>query len=210
MNVASVVCHRQTVTHAMREAAYGHKPCVVWFTGLSGAGKSTLANDVERALVAQGVKTVILDGDNMRLGLCGDLGFSANDRTENIRRIAEVAKVTSQAGLVTLIAAITPSHAQRCLAREVVGEDAFVEIHVDCPLKVCEERDPKGLYRKARAHIIPSFTGLSSPYEPPRNPALSVDTSKLSRTEAASIVTRDITQRILPSMGTDQAKEATL
>lgn len=195
----NVVWHPQAVTRQMRENANGHKSCVLWFTGLSGAGKSTLANDVERALIERGINTVLLDGDNMRTGLCWNLGFSHADRTENIRRLAEVAKITSNAGLVTLVAAITPTRAHRWLAREVIGEDTFVEVHVDCPLTVCESRDPKGLYRKARKNQLPNFTGLSSIYEPPRNPSVIVNTSTTSREEAADTVVRALIERVMPA-----------
>lgn len=155
-----------------RCAALGQKPCVVWFTGLSGAGKSTLANLLEKKFYALGKHTYILDGDNVRCGLSKDLGFSDADRMENIRRVAEVARLMVDAGLIVLVSLISPLRAERDLARSLVGGDEFVEIFVDAPLNVCEQRDPKGLYRKARAGLITNFTGIDSLYESPQDPEL--------------------------------------
>lgn len=166
--------HRQAlnIARADRERLNGHKGRVIWFTGLSGSGKSTIANALEQALHAQGRHTYILDGDNVRQGLNRDLGFTEADRVENIRRIAEVAKLMMDAGLIVMTAFISPFRQEREAARELIGEENFVEIHVGTPLEVCEARDPKGLYKKARSGAIPNMTGIDSPYEAPLAPAL--------------------------------------
>ncbi len=156
----------------------GHQAGVLWFTGLSGSGKSTLAIGLEQALFAEGFQVFVLDGDNLRQGLNGDLGFSDGDRQENIRRVTEVAAVFADAGMVVITAFISPFRADRERAHKILGEK-FHEIFVDARLEVCEARDPKGLYKKARAGIIPEFTGVSSPYERPESPALSLDTGAL-------------------------------
>ncbi|WP_308257284.1 sulfate adenylyltransferase subunit CysN [Pseudonocardia lacus] len=176
------------VDQAMRSALNGHRPCVVWFTGLSGAGKSTIANVVERRLHVEGRHTMLLDGDNVRHGLNRDLGFTATDRVENIRRVAEVAGLMVQAGLIVLVAFISPFRAERELARGVVGSEAFREVFVDTPLPVAEQRDPKGLYAKARRGELPDFTGIDSPYEPPLDPDLRIDTTTTDPDEAATLV----------------------
>lgn len=177
-----------TVSAAERQALMGHGGAVVWLTGLSGAGKSTIANTLECRLHAQGAHTFVLDGDNVRRGLCADLGFSAADRTENIRRIAEVAGLMAQAGLLVMVAAISPFRADRRLARECVPPGHFIEVHVDVPLAVAEARDPKGLYRKARQGVLPDFTGIDSPYEVPHQPELRFDTHRQSADEAATVI----------------------
>ena len=159
-----------SVTRLKRERLNGHPGKVFWFTGLSGAGKSTLANALEVALHARGCRTYILDGDNVRLGLNQDLGFSDADRAENIRRIAQVSRLMLDAGLVVITAFISPFRRERDMARALVGENDFIEVYVDTPLEVCEQRDPKGLYRLARAGKITQMTGLDSPYEPPLHP----------------------------------------
>ena len=169
--------HDHSVTKQSREQLNGHKGMVLWFTGLSGSGKSTLADHLERALHAQGIRTYLLDGDNVRHGLNKDLGFTPSDRVENIRRIAEVAKLMVDAGLVVLTAFISPYRADRQQARELFGEGEFHEVYVSTPLEVAEARDPKGLYKKARAGLIPNFTGIGSPYEPPLNPEFVIDGS---------------------------------
>jgi adenylyl-sulfate kinase len=143
---------------------------VIWLTGLSGSGKTTIANELELALEKKGIKSYVLDGDNVRIGLNKDLGFSDNDRKENMRRIAEVAKLFADSGTVTIAAFISPFRAERADCKEIIGADNFVECHVDTSLEVCESRDVKGLYAKARAGIIPNFTGIDSPYEEPNNP----------------------------------------
>lgn len=164
--------HRQalSITREDRERLNGHKGKVIWFTGLSGSGKSTLANALEKELHAQGKRTYILDGDNIRQGLNKDLGFTDADRVENIRRVAEVAKLMMDAGLIVMTAFISPFRAEREMARELIGNENFIEVFVDTPLEVCEQRDPKGLYMKARSGQLPNMTGINSPYEPPRTP----------------------------------------
>jgi adenylylsulfate kinase len=171
----NVVWHQSGVTREMRETQNGHRAAVLWFTGLSGAGKSTLAHAVEEKLHGMGCHTFVIDGDNVRHGLCKDLGFSDADRVENIRRVAELAGLFVQAGVLTLTAFISPFCRDRAQARELLGED-FIEIYCDTPLDVCEGRDVKGLYAKARAGEIPAFTGISSPYEAPEHAELVVPT----------------------------------
>jgi len=166
--------HRQVLSIARedRERLNGHKSRVIWFTGLSGAGKSTLANALEKELHAQCKRTYILDGDNVRLGLNKDLGFTDMDRVENIRRVAEVAKLMMDAGLVVITAFISPFRAEREMARELIGVEHFIEVFVDTPLDVCEQRDPKGLYKLARNGHLANMTGINSPYEEPIAPHL--------------------------------------
>jgi bifunctional enzyme CysN/CysC len=163
------------VNKAARARLNEQKPVLLWFTGLSGAGKSTIANNLEQKLHALGRRTFVLDGDNVRHGLNRDLGFTEADRVENIRRVAEVAKLFIEAGLITMVAFISPFRAEREIARELVGPDEFIEIFVDTPLEICEQRDPKGLYRKARRGELCNFTGLDSPYERPETPELILD-----------------------------------
>ncbi|MGW6444100.1 adenylyl-sulfate kinase [Lentzea sp. NPDC055074] len=177
-----------TVDKHARIARNGHRPCVVWLTGLSGAGKSTIADLVEKALHAEGRHTFLLDGDNVRHGLNSDLGFTDADRVENIRRIAEVAALMVDAGLIVLVSFISPFRAERALARDLVGEDEFCEVFVDTPLAVAEQRDPKGLYRKARSGQLANFTGIDSPYEAPLEPEVRLDTTALSPQAAAEVV----------------------
>jgi bifunctional enzyme CysN/CysC len=176
------------VNKVARSAAKGQRPCVLWYTGLSGAGKSTIANLVDRKLHAMGRHTYLLDGDNVRHGLNKDLGFTAADRVENIRRIAEVAKLMVDAGLIVGTAFISPFRAERAMARALLGADEFIEIFVDTPLGVAEERDPKGLYKKARRGELKNFTGIDSPYEAPENPDLRIDTTATSSEAAADLV----------------------
>ena len=166
----------------------GHRPCVVWFTGLSGAGKSTIANLVEKRLHAQGVHTTMLDGDNVRHGLNKDLGFTEQDRVENIRRVAEVARLMVDAGLVVLVSFISPFRAERRMARGLVAENQFCEVHVDTPLRVAEGRDVKGLYARARRGELPNFTGIDSPYEAPEHPEVRIDTTEVEPATAADRV----------------------
>lgn len=170
--MSNIVWHAHAVDKQSRAEHKGQKPLVIWFTGLSGAGKSTLAGALERALAAEGKHTYLLDGDNVRHGLCGDLGFDDAARQENIRRVGEVAKLMVDAGLIVLTAFISPFRAERDLVRNLVGEGEFVEVFVDAPLRVCEERDPKGLYKKARAGEIRNFTGIDSAYEAPEQPEI--------------------------------------
>ena len=170
--MSNIVWHDHAVDKRSRSEQKGQKPLVIWFTGLSGAGKSTLAGALEQALAARGKHTYLLDGDNVRHGLCGDLGFDDAARQENIRRVGEVAKLMVDAGLIVLTAFISPFRAERDLVRNLVGEGEFVEVFVDAPLAVCEERDPKGLYKKARAGEIRNFTGIDSAYEAPEQPEI--------------------------------------
>lgn len=165
--------HKQAlnVSRSDRERLNGHLGKVVWFTGLSGSGKSTLANALEMALHERGIRTYIVDGDNIRQGLNKDLGFTDADRVENIRRIAEVGKLMMDAGLIVMTASISPFRQEREMARELIGPDNFIEVYVSTPLEVCEQRDAKGLYKKARAGGIPNMTGINSPYEAPLEPA---------------------------------------
>jgi len=172
----NVVWHHATITRELREQQNNHKSAVLWFTGLSGSGKSTLAHAVEDKLHVMGIRTFVLDGDNVRHGLCSDLGFSDDDRTENIRRIGELAKLFLEAGVVVLTAFISPFRQDRELARSVTPHGDFYEIFCDSSLEVCESRDVKGLYAKARAGVIPQFTGISSPYEEPSTPEAHVET----------------------------------
>ena len=169
----------------VRASQKGQKPCVLWFTGLSGAGKSTIANLLERRLVGLGRHTYLLDGDNVRHGLNRDLGFTEADRVENIRRVAEVARLMSDAGLIVLVSFISPFRAERRMARGLMGEGEFIEVFVDTPLAVAETRDPKGLYKKARRGELKNFTGVDSPYEPPERPEVRVDTTTLPPAAAA-------------------------
>lgn len=175
----NIVWHAHAVTREDREALHGHKGAVVWFTGLSGSGKSTIAGALEEALHKLGVSTWLLDGDNVRHGLCSDLGFSDDDRKENIRRVGEVAKLMVEAGLVVLTAFISPHLAERHMVRERLGEGRFIEVFVDTPLAICEERDPKGLYKKARAGELRNFTGIDSVYEPPVGAEIHLDGQQL-------------------------------
>lgn len=175
---SNVVWHHATVTRARREQLNDHRGAILWFTGLSGAGKSTLAHAVEETLHQRGCRTFVLDGDNVRHGLCGDLGFSPADRVENIRRVGEVAKLFMEAGIIVLTAFISPFRSDRERVRGMVEHGDFMEIYCDSPIEVCETRDVKGLYKKARAGLIAEFTGISSPYEPPMSPELAVNTGK--------------------------------
>jgi adenylylsulfate kinase len=180
--------HRASVTRARRALQNGHKSVIVWFTGLSGSGKSTLAHAVEEHLHQHGCRTFVLDGDNVRQGLCQDLGFSEAARTENIRRIGEVAKLCIEAGSVVLTAFISPFERDRARVRALVPEGDFLEVYCACPLEVCETRDVKGLYRRARQGEIANFTGISSPYEAPSTPDLCVDTARLSIEQSVASV----------------------
>lgn len=182
--------HRQalSITREDRERLNGHQGKVIWFTGLSGSGKSTIANALEKELNAQGKRTYILDGDNIRQGLNRDLGFTDADRVENIRRVAEVARLMMDAGLIVMTAFISPFRAERQMARELIGEDNFIEVFVDTPLAVCEQRDPKGLYKKARSGQLPNMTGVDSPYEAPAQPELIINTTQLGLEKALSSV----------------------
>lgn len=175
----NTVWHRPSITRAQREARNAHRGVILWFTGLSGSGKSTLAHALEEKLHQRGCQTFVCDGDNVRHGLCGDLGFSNADRSENIRRIGEMAKLFVEGGVIALTAFISPFRADRQRVRKIVDHpEDFIEIYCDCPLAVCEQRDTKGLYQRARKGEIPDFTGISSPYETPQNPDLIVKTAQ--------------------------------
>ncbi|MBE0362058.1 adenylylsulfate kinase [Pseudoalteromonas ulvae UL12] len=174
----NIVWQHYAVSKQDRSSQKQHRPCIIWFTGFSGSGKSTVAGALEHALHQAGVHTYLLDGDNVRHGLCKDLAFSDADRQENIRRVGEVAKLMLDAGLVVLTAFISPFSAERQMVRELVDEGEFIEVFLDTPLAVCEERDPKGLYVKARAGEIKHFTGIDSEYQIPNNPEVVLDTSQ--------------------------------
>ena len=187
-NATNIVWHHSTVTRAARQHQRGHRSAILWFTGLSGAGKSTLANAVNSALFEQGMACYVLDGDNVRHGLCQDLGFSDADREENIRRIGEVAKLFVDAGVVALTAFVSPFKADRDRVRALVEPGDFIEIHCDADLAVCEQRDTKGLYARARSGEIKEFTGISSPYEAPDNPELRLNTGSQTLEESVDQV----------------------
>lgn len=191
----NVVWHHATVTRERRQNQNGHKSVILWFTGLSGAGKSSLAHAVEEKLYQLGCRTYVLDGDNVRHGLCRDLGFSVEDRVENIRRIGEIAKLLLEAGVITMTAFISPFRAERETARNLVPHGEFLEIYCRADIETCEARDVKGLYRRARAGEISDFTGISSPYEEPRKPELAVDTGSLPIDECVEKVLAVLRQR---------------
>jgi adenylylsulfate kinase len=191
---SNTVWHHATVTRQRRAELNRHHSVLLWFTGLSGAGKSTLAHALEEKLYQMGYHTFVLDGDNVRHGLCGDLGFSNEDRIENIRRVSEVSKLFLEAGVIVLTAFISPFQADRRKARSLVGED-FVEIYCDCPLTVCEERDVKGLYRRAKAGEIKEFTGISSPYEQPEQAELVIQTGEKSIEECVEQILAYLIER---------------
>lgn len=175
-NDKNIPWHHATVTRERREKLNSHRSVVLWLTGLSGSGKSTLAHAVEERLHGMGCRTYVFDGDNVRHGLCSDLGFSKEDRTENIRRIGEMTKLFVDAGVIALTAFISPFRADRHRVRDLLQQEDFIEIYCQCSLEICEQRDVKGHYKKARAGMIKEFTGISSPYEEPEQPELSVDT----------------------------------
>jgi len=180
MKSPNTVKHRATVTRSRREQLNKHRSVIIWFTGLSGSGKSTIAHAVEEQLLQAGCRTFVFDGDNVRHGLCANLSFSEEDRHENIRRIGEMAKLFIEAGVIAMTAFISPFRADREGVRGLVSENDFIEIYCDSPLEVCEERDVKGLYKKARAGVIKNYTGISAPYEAPENPDLVLDTASYS------------------------------
>ena len=185
MKATNITWHEGHVGREEREKLLNQKGALIWFTGLSASGKSTIAYTLEHALIQRGHLAYVLDGDNIRHGLNKNLGFSADDRKENIRRIAEVGKLFVDTGVITLTAFISPYRGDREAARETLGEGNFFEVFCDTPLAVCEDRDPKGLYKKARAGEIKGFTGIDDPYEAPNNPEMVIDTSKMSPQEAA-------------------------
>ncbi len=195
-----VIPHEHEITKEDRRSLNKHGSLVLWFTGLPSSGKSTIANELEKKLITMGARTYILDGDNVRMGLCKDLGFSEADRGENIRRIGEVSKLFVDSGAIVLSAFVSPYIVDRDAVRELVEDGEFVEVFVDAPLAVCEERDVKGLYKKAREGIIKGFTGIDDPYEAPLNPEITIDTSKLSLEEGVDVLLAYLKERgVLPS-----------
>lgn len=185
---SNVVWHHATVTRVRREKLNDHRSVILWFTGLSGSGKSTLAHAVEERLHQIGCRTFVLDGDNVRHGLCADLGFSTEDRVENIRRVGEMAKLFQEAGVIVLTAFISPFRSDRERVRSFVPHGEFLEVYCRCTVEVCEDRDVKGLYKRARAGELKDFTGISSPYEEPQDPELVVDTGHLPLEECVTQV----------------------
>ena len=192
----NIIPHQFSITKEDRTALKSHRSFLLWFTGLSGSGKSTIANAVEKYLVEEGIHTYTLDGDNVRKGLNNNLSFSPEDRTENIRRIAEVANLMVDAGLVVLAAFVSPYKVDRENIRSIVGAENFVEIFVNTPLEECERRDVKGLYAKARAGEILNFTGINAPYEAPENPDIEIDTTQFTVEEAVSEIVKHIKTKL--------------
>ena len=192
---SDIVWHNATVTRVRREAQNGHRGAIIWFTGISGSGKSTLAHAIEEILHQRGCRTFVLDGDNVRHGLCADLDFSHQARTENIRRVGEVAKLFMEAGIVVLTAFISPYRDDRDAVRKLVDEGDFIEIHCNASLAVCEKRDVKGLYKKARSGQVAEFTGITSPYEAPMEPELALTTGELPLGECIDRVIAEMEQR---------------
>jgi len=184
--VNNITPHKGKIGKEDRWRMNGHKTALVWLTGLPGSGKSTISHELEYRLFQRRIKTYVLDGDNVRQGLCRDLGFSAEDRRENLRRVGEAAWLFLDAGILTVAAFASPYRADRFMVRRMFGPDDFIEVYLKCDLKVCEERDPKGLYKKARSGEIKNFTGVSDPYEPPENPEIVLDTDRLSVEESVS------------------------
>jgi adenylylsulfate kinase len=202
MNSTNTIWHHATVTREHRNQKNNHKSTVLWFTGLSGSGKSTLCHSVEERLYQQSCRTFVMDGDNVRHGLCGDLGFSYEDRKENIRRVGEMSRLFVEAGTIVLTAFISPFREEREKVRMLMPPGDFLEVYVDCPIEVCESRDLKGLYKRARAGTVKEFTGVSSPYEPPEKPELTVNTDQQALEESVEsviqlLIERDIIKLVL-------------
>ncbi len=191
----NIVWHQHLVDKQFRAGLKQQKPAVLWFTGLSGAGKSTVAGALENRLADLGYHTYLLDGDNVRHGLCSDLGFSEQDRRENIRRIGELAKLMADAGLIVLSAFISPHREERQLVRDLLPQDEFIEVYVNASLEVCEKRDPKGLYKKARAGEIPNFTGIDSEYQAPVNPEIDLPAGEKNVEELVALCLIELKQR---------------
>jgi len=191
----NVVFHKASVTRPRRETLNGHRSVNLWFTGLSGSGKSTLAHAIEERLHLMGCRTYVFDGDNVRHGLCSDLGFSREDRAENLRRIAEMVKLFIDAGVISLTAFISPLEEDRRKVKKIIGPEDVIEIYCNCPLEICEQRDVKGLYRKARQGKIKNYTGISAPYEPPREPDLELFTGYQPIEECVEIVLKELVRR---------------
>lgn len=195
-----VVWHPAAVDRRAREHAQGHRGAVVWFTGLPAAGKSTIAHAVDAQLFAMGCRSYVLDGDNIRHGLCQDLGFAVEERRENMRRVAEVAKLMADAGIIVLTAFVSPYQEHRAMARSIVSPEDFLEVYCRCPAEVCARRDPKGLYRLAQAGGIAGFTGVGAPYEPPEAPDAVLHTARLPVGRCAAIVVRLLRRRgVIPA-----------
>jgi len=207
---SDVVWHHATVTRDRRNQQNNHKSVVLWFTGLSGSGKSTLAHAVEEELHQMGCRTFVLDGDNVRHGLNGDLSFSDKDRKENLRRIGEVSKLFIEAGTIVLTAFISPFREERRKIRSMMPHGDFIEIYVDCSIEVCESRDVKGLYQKAREGEINQFTGISSPYEPPEAQELTVNTSQETLTESITKILQLLKERGVAQFDDESVKEGDL
>ena len=193
----NIVWHQHAVDKHLRAELKQQKPAVLWFTGLSGAGKSTIAGALETRLAQLGFHTYLLDGDNVRHGLCSDLGFSEQDRRENIRRIGELAKLMADAGLIVLTAFISPHRAERQMVRDLLPEGEFIEVFVNTSLDVCESRDPKGLYKKARAGEIANFTGIDSTYEAPESPEIDLPAGEASINELVDLCLEALKQRTI-------------
>lgn len=191
----NITWHQSSLSKELRRKQNNHHSFVLWFTGLSGSGKSTIANALAQKLYEEGIRNYVLDGDNVRHGLNKDLGFSDQDRTENIRRIGEVSKLFVDSGQVVLTAFISPFIADRQLVRDLLEQDEFIEIYVQCPLDECEKRDPKGLYDKARKGLIPDFTGIHSPYEAPLNPELVVNSNDSSVEECVEQIIQYLSEK---------------
>ncbi len=196
MNMEHIHPHEHAIGPQDRILTKGHKPLAVWLSGLSGSGKSTIASVLEKKLLEKGYHTFLLDGDNTRSGLNSDLGFSDDDRKENLRRLSELNRLFVDAGLIVISAFISPFESERKLARSKIGDETFFEVFVDCPLEVCELRDPKGLYRKARKGEIANFTGISSPFERPSTPDVHIRSDKLTPEESADKLVEVIVPRI--------------
>lgn len=209
MKSTNTVWHNATVTRERREDQNNHRGVAIWFTGLSGSGKSTLAHTVEEALHQMGCRTYVFDGDNVRHGLCADLGFSAEDRSENIRRIGEMVRLFVDAGVIALTAFISPFRKDRHVVRQRVTSDDFIEVYCRCPLEICEQRDVKGHYKRARAGEIPEFTGISSPYEEPQDAELILDTGTTSLTDCVEQVLQLLGERGVINSGQLRAASST-
>ncbi len=186
--MTNVIWHEHPVGKSIRSFMKKQRPCLLWFTGLSGSGKSTIAGAVESKLAERLQHTTLLDGDNVRHGLCGDLAFSKEDRNENIRRVGEVANLMVESGLIVLTAFISPFKENRDIVRGTLKEGEFIEVYIDTPISICEQRDPKGLYKKARAGEIKDFTGIGSPYQPPEHPEITINNYDISVEDAANKV----------------------
>jgi adenylylsulfate kinase len=206
INSTNIVWHHATVTRERREKQNGHKSFILWFTGLSGSGKSTLAHALEEQLHQMGCRTFVCDGDNVRHGLNKDLGFSNEDRQENIRRIGEMCRLFTEAGVISLTAFISPFREDRDMVRRLVGEDNFIEVFCDCCLETCETRDVKGLYAKARRGEIREFTGISSPYERPEAPELAIRTDRATVDECVDMIIEYLRQREIIDCMVDGAR----